>query len=325
MYIDILEVLNLKLPELRIGELRPKIPIIQGGMAVKVSTAKLAAAVANEGGIGIIAATGMTPQELIEEIKKARLLSSGIIGINIMYAVTAFSELFKTALKEGIDLVISGAGFSRDMFSWGREANTPVVPIVSTVKLAKISEKLGAAAVVVEGKEAGGHLGTSYAVEEIFPEVKKNVSIPVIVAGGIIDGQDVARKFKLGADGVQMGTRFAASFESNVADNVKEFYVKAKAKDIMLINSPVGLLGRAIKNKFAEKIVAGTVKPPSECNMCLKNCKANFCIMEALNNAQQGNLEEGLIFSGEFIEKIKSIMSVREIISTLLLEVEASV
>ncbi len=315
----------MKLPELRIGNLKPAIPIMQGGMAVRISTASLAAAVANEGGIGIIAASGMSPQELREEIRQARALSSGIIGINIMYAVTAFAEIFKTALQEGIDLVVSGAGFSRDMFAWGKEANVPVVPIVSTVKLAKISEKLGAQAVVVEGKEAGGHLGTDCSVLEIVPEVKESVRIPVIAAGGIVEGRDMVRAIKSGADGVQIGTRFAASEESNAAANLKEVYIRAGKEDIVLIDSPVGLPGRAIRNAFSERIAAGEVFSPAKCNKCLKSCKGNFCIMKALKNAQQGNLEEGLVFAGEFVDKIKKLMSVKEIIRTLLQEVEVSI
>ena len=312
------------LPKLRIGQLKPALPFVQGGMAVRISTASLAAAVANEGGIGIIAASGMTPQELREEIRKARALSSGIIGINIMFAVAAFADMFKIALQEGIDVVVSGAGFSRDMFTWGREAKVPVVPIVSTVKLAKISEKLGAQAVVVEGKEAGGHLGTTFSVAEIVPEVKKAVSIPVIAAGGIVEGEDIVRAFKYGADGVQMGIRFAASVESNAAQKLKDFYVKSGKQDIVLIDSPVGLPGRALRNEFTEKLNYGKIKPTSKCNKCLKQCKGNFCIMTALENAQQGNLEDGLVFSGEFIEKIDKIMSVKEIIRTLREKVETS-
>ncbi len=314
----------MNLPELRIGRLKPAIPIIQGGMAVRISTAKLAAAVANEGGIGLIAASGMTPRELKEEIRTARSLTKGILGINVMFAVTIFADLFKAAVQEGIDLVVSGAGFSRDMFTWGKETNTPVVPIVSTAKLAKISEKLGAAAVVVEGKEAGGHLGTDYSMLELVPEVKKNVDIPVIAAGGIVEGQDVVNALKLGANGVQIGTRFAASKESNADDKLKEFYIQAQEQDIMLIESPVGLPGRAIRNSFAEKISAGEALSPDRCNQCLKSCKGNFCIMKALNNAQKGNLEEGLVFAGEYVGKIKQILPVKEIIRTLLREVEAA-
>lgn len=313
---------SLKLPELQIGTLRPKLPIIQGGMAVRISTSRLAAAVANEGGIGVIAASGMSTGELREEIRKARSLSPGIIGVNIMFAVSAFTELLKTAIEEKIDLIISGAGFSRDMFPLGKEANIPVVPIVSTDKLAKIAEKLGASAVIVEGKEAGGHLGTVFSMREIVPIVRKAVSIPVIAAGGIVEGKDIVEAFKLGANGVQMGIRFAASQEANGADNLKQVYINADKEDIVIIKSPVGYPGRAIRNEFTERIAKGTLSPHS-CVRCLKECARNFCIMDALKNAQIGNLTEGLVFSGEFVGKIKEILPVKEIIRSLLQEVEA--
>ena len=313
----------MKLPKLQIGLLQPKIPIIQGGMAVKLSTSRLAAAVADEGGIGVIAASGMTTWELRDEIRKARSLSKGIIGVNIMFAVSVFSDLIKTAIEEKIDLIISGAGFSRDMFPLGKEANIPVVPIVSTAKLAAISEKLGAAAVIVEGKEAGGHLGTEKSIREIVPMVKNSVKIPVIAAGGIVDGNDVANAFELGANGVQMGIRFAASVEANGADSLKDVYIRARSEDIVLIDSPVGYPGRAIRNEFTEKISGGKTLPSAGCKQCLKYCARNFCIMESLKNAQKGDLKNGLIFSGQYIEKIREILSVKEIIRSLLQEVEA--
>jgi nitronate monooxygenase len=310
----------LKLPALKIGNLNPKYPIVQGGMAVRISTAPLAAAVANAGGIGIIAATGMSTEELREEIRWARAHSQGIIGINIMFAAREFKKLVFAALDEGIDLVIQGAGFSRDIFTWCKEANTPFVAIVSTGKLAKLAEKLGASAVVVEGKEAGGHLGTTQSLREILPEVRASVSIPIIAAGGIMTAQDMAEVFELGASGVQMGIRFAASVESNAAPNLKEFYVKAKKEDMVIIESPVGLPGRALKNNFTEKILKGY--PPKKCVACLKQCKKNFCIMDALINAQRGNLDEGLIFSGEHIDQINEILPAGEIIRKLVEEFE---
>lgn len=313
----------MELPRLKIGKLSPRYPIIQGGMAVRLSTAPLASAVAQAGGIGLIAATGMSVEELKREIRYAREKTKGIIGINIMFAVTEFKKLVFTALEEGIDLIVQGAGFSRDIFGWCKEANTPMVSIVSTAKLAKISEKLGASAVVVEGKEAGGHLGTDNSLKEILPLVKKAVSIPVIAAGGIVDVYDLKEAFELGADGVQMGIRFAASKEANGADNLKEFYIKASKDDIVIIDSPVGLPGRALKNEFTDKLLAGQIEPTKSCRGCLKKCKRNFCIMDALNNAQQGNLKEGLIFSGESIDKIKDILPAGEIIKNLVKEYEA--
>lgn len=306
----------MKLPELKIGDKIAKVPIVQGGMAIRLSTARLAAAVANEGGIGLIAASGMTNDELRYEIRLARSLTSGIIGINIMVAAKKFSELMKTAIKEGIDLVVAGAGFSRDMFGIGRESGTPIVPIVSSAKLAKISQHLGAAAVVVEGTEAGGHLGTNISIKTLIPEVRSAVSLPVIAAGGILTGQDIVDFIKMGANGVQMGSRFAASEESNAAPALKDFYLKANPKDIVVIQSPVGLPGRAVRNPFSERIMQGPV-PIEHCDNCLKNCKHNFCIIKALERAQQGDVETGLVFAGEYIHKIKEILPVKEIFARL--------
>ncbi|MGL5270826.1 MAG: NAD(P)H-dependent flavin oxidoreductase [Selenomonadaceae bacterium] len=314
----------MKLPELKIGTKIARVPIIQGGMAIRLSTARLAAAVANEGGIGLIAASGMTNEELRYEIRLARSLTAGIIGINIMVAARKFSEIVKTAIDEGIDLVVAGAGFSRDMFGLGKESGTPIVPIVSSVKLAKISQRLGATAIIVEGKEAGGHLGTDVSIKSLIPDIRAAVdpSIPVIAAGGCMSGQDIVDLIKLGANGVQMGSRFAASEESNAAPALKEFYLKATPEDIVVIHSPVGLPGRAVRNPFAEKIMQGPDKV-KQCDSCLKDCKRNFCIIRALIRAQQGDVETGLVFTGEYIHKIKEILPVKEIFSRLQTEIAA--
>ncbi len=312
----------MKLPELRIGNLVARIPVIQGGMAIRLSMAPLAAAVASEGGIGIIAGSGLSIEELKAEIRKARELTKGIIGVNIMFAVREFAELVKAAIEEKIDLIVSGAGFSRDMFAWGKAAGVPVVPIVSTAKLACLAEKLGAAAIVVEGKEAGGHLGTRESMRKILPEVKQAVGIPVIGAGGVIDGGDIAEVMKLGADGVQMGTRFAASEECSASRVFKEHLIRAGDDDVILVESPVGLPGRGVKNEFTDRLTSGEDLRPKKCNACLKHCKGNFCIMQALCSAQQGDLRNGLVFSGERVKKINEILPVKKIFENLLAEVE---
>lgn len=310
----------MKLPELRIGGKVAKVPIVQGGMAIRLSTARLAAAVANQGGIGLIAASGMSEAELRYEIRLAKSLTSGVVGINIMVAARKFTEVVKTAIDEGIDMVVAGAGFSRDMFGLGKESGTPIVPIVSSVKLAKISQRLGAAAIVVEGKEAGGHLGTSSSVRELIPDIRAAVDIPVIAAGGVLHGQDVVDLIKMGANGVQMGSRFATSAEANSAPMLKEFYLKSKPEDVVVIHSPVGLPGRAVRNPFAERVMVENV-PPTVCDNCLKACKHNFCIIRSLIRAQQGDVDTGLVFTGEYISKIKKILSVREIFDQLLAEI----
>jgi len=309
-----------QLKEFKIGDLVPKLPIIQGGMAVRISTANLAAAVAEEGGIGLIAATGMTVDELKKEIEKARDLTKGIIGINIMFAASQFANLVKAAIEEGIDLVVSGAGFSRDMFSWGKAAGVPIVPIVSTPKLAQLSERLGAAAVIVEGKEAGGHLGTAESIKEILPWVKQAVKIPVVAAGGVIDGASIKEAIALGADGVQMGTRFAASKESNASDEFKQMYLEAKPEDVVLIPSPVGLPGQSILNTFVKRIFSGENLKPEMCDGCLKKCSRSFCILKALIRSQEGDTVSGLVFSGARVGEIKDILSVKDIFKKLIRE-----
>jgi len=310
-----------KLPQLKIGDLVPELPIIQGGMAVRISTASLAAAVAEEGGIGLIAATGMGIDELKREIAKARDLTKGIIGINIMFAASQFANLIKTAVEEGIDLIVTGAGFSRDIFSWGKSAGVPIVPIVSTPRLAQLSEKLGAAAVVVEGKEAGGHLGTTESMKDLVPRVKQAVKIPVVAAGGIINGQDIREAVNLGADGVQMGTRFVASEESNASAEFKRMYLQAKPEDVVLIQSPVGYPGRSILNTFVQRLFSGENLKPDKCDNCLKNCSRSFCILKALVRSQQGDTESGLVFSGERVGEIKDILSVKDIFRKLVSEI----
>jgi NAD(P)H-dependent flavin oxidoreductase YrpB (nitropropane dioxygenase family) len=294
-----------------------KIPVIQGGMAVKVSTASLAAAVAEEGGIGVIGGSGLTVAELRDEIREARRRTKGIIGVNIMYAVREFAQLAKAAFEEKIDLLISGAGFSRDMFTWGKEANTPVIPIVSTAKLAKLSEKLGAAAIIVEGSEAGGHLGTDRPLKEILPEVIAAVKIPVIGAGGIIDGFDVAEILKMGAAGVQMGTRFALSEECNAAPEFKKYLLDAKEENTVFVHSPVGMTGRAIVNNFTRMLEKNEDVRPTRCIKCLKNCKENFCIISRLLMAQQGDVQNGLIFIGAKFYKVKEVLSVHQIFENI--------
>lgn len=286
---------------------------MQGGMAIRVSTGELAGAVAREGGIGLIAGSGMEHEELRNEIKKARSIANGgIVGINTMVAASGFLGIMKTAAEAGIDALIAGAGFSRDIFDIGREHGIPVVPIVSSDRVAALAEKLGASAVVVEGSEAGGHLGTDRPARQIFPEVKAAVKIPVLLAGGIIDQKDIIEAYEMGADGVQVGTRFAASFEANVAKPFHDTYLKAKKGDVFRIMSPVGLWGNALPTPFTDKVNSGNFTPPA-CIGCLKKCSRRFCIIQALIDARGGNLEDGLVFAGEHVYRIEEILSVKEI------------
>ncbi|MFH1683999.1 MAG: nitronate monooxygenase [Candidatus Margulisiibacteriota bacterium] len=315
----------MQLPELKIANFTAKVPIIQGGMAIRISTGELAGAVAAAGGIGVIGASGMTFDELASEIRLARAKAKGgIIGINIMFAAREFWGIVKTAIQEKIDLVFVGAGFSRDIFKVGQENNTPIVPIVSSARLAKTSERLGAAAIVVEGTEAGGHLGTDRPIREILPEVRRATSLPVIAAGGLTNGRDIAEMFKLGANGVQLATRFVLSTECNAALPYKKRYQTATKDDVVKISSPVGLPGRALKTAFVEKLLSIGAPKPVGCDFCLKNCSLEYCIIQALLNSQKGDIDNGIVFSGANVWKIKdrSIKPAAEIIKELVKETE---
>ncbi len=317
----------MKLPQLKIANLTAQLPIIQGGMAVRVSTGALAGAVAATGAVGVIGASGMAFDELAKEIKIAReQAKGGIVGANIMFAAREFVGLVATAIKEKIDFITSGAGYSRDLFKMGLSAGVPIVPIVSSARLAQMAQKDGASAIVVEAKEAGGHLGTDRPIRELFPEVKQAVKgIPVIAAGGIIDGRDIVEIMKMGADGVQMATRFVLSEECNVPKAFKEVYQRAKKEDVILISSPVGLPGRALRTALSEKILKHQAPKPEGCDYCLKKCSLEYCIVQALIKAQQGDVEHGVVFSGEHVYKIKdrSIKPAAKIIEELVKEVEA--
>jgi NAD(P)H-dependent flavin oxidoreductase YrpB (nitropropane dioxygenase family) len=290
-------------------------------MAVRISLAPLAAAVAREGGIGIIAGSGLTPDELRKEIREAReTAEGGVIGVNIMVAVRNFAELVKAAIDEKIDLVISGAGFSRDVFEWTREADIPMVPIVGSPRVAQLSEKFGAAAVVVEGFDAGGHLGTDKPVRELLPSILESVAIPVIAAGNIVTGRDIREVLGMGAAGVQMGTRFGATAESSASDAFKKMYVDAVEEDMVLVSSPVGLPGRSLRNPLTERLAAGVEPRIERCIVCLKKCGKQFCIMDKLVKAQTGDVEDGLVFTGAGIGRIHDIPTVHELMERLVSE-----
>ncbi len=359
--------MNFKIPRLKIDKLDVKIPIIQGGMGVGISLSGLASAVANEGGIGVIAAgIGMLEPDfnknfreankraLRKEIRKAKEITDGMVGVNIMVALSDFDELSLVAVEEGADLIFLGAGLPLKKpeilpLDRSRKVSTKICPIVSSARAAKIIFQYWAKnyshvpdAVVVEGPLAGGHLGfkkeqindPDYRLEKIVPEVisvlktfeqQFNKSIPVIAAGGIYTGADIYKYLQLGAQGVQMATRFVATYECDASIEFKETYIKCQKDDIVIIDSPVGLPGRSIRNTFIDKVYAG-VKKPFKCPWkCLRTCdfrKVPYCIALALTNAQKGRLEDGFAFCGANAYRVDKIVSVKELIKTLLDEYE---
>ncbi len=322
-----------KLPNLKIGNVFAKLPIIQGGMAVRVSLHNLAGNVAKEGGVGIIAVSGMKDTEEVKsEIRKAREISgnNGAIGINIMGVVGRFKELVKAAVEEKIDLIIQGAGFRKDVFDIAKEGNVPVFAIASSAKVAKRAEDSGASAVIIEGSDAGGHLGFPeghpfrHAID-IVREVVKEVKIPVIAAGGVFNGKDIVDMLRAGASGVQMATRFVATEECDADLKFKETYLKAKEEDIVIIHSPVGLPGRAIRTPFVEKLLKGEAPKVNlaECEGCIGPvCDKSYCILKALENARKGDLENGLVFAGANAWRIDKIVKVKDLIKELVDEAE---
>ena len=348
----------MQLPALHIGDLIAKIPIIQGGMGVGISLSGLASAVANEGGIGVIAAAmigmgepdiGSNPLEaniraLKNEIRKARALTKGLLGVNIMVALTHFSNLVIAAIEEGIDFIFSGAGLPLDLPKYlGRRGKPKLVPIVSSGRAAEVLCKKWARlsylpdAFVVEGPMAGGHLGLKpeqifapeFTLEKLVTEVLVAVkpfeaecgrAIPVIAAGGVYTGADIRKFLKMGAAGVQMATRFVATHECDASPEFKQAYINASKEDIVIINSPVGLPGRAINNEFLEAVKRGE-KIPFTCPYhCIRTCdhrQSPYCIALALIQAKRGNLKRGFVFSGQNAYRVDRIISVKELIRTI--------
>lgn len=344
---------------LKIGDLLARVPIVQGGMGVGISMSRLASAVANEGGIGVISAAGLglvykehsndfdkaTLWGLKEELRKAREATKGIVGVNIMVAMTDFANLVKTAIANKADIIFSGAGLPLNLPSFLTEgAKTKLAPIVSSARALKVICRRWLSeynylpdAVVVEGPKAGGHLGFSreqladpaYSLEQIVPEVvttvreleqQHNCKIPVIAGGGIYSGEDIYNITSLGADAVQMGTRFVTTEECDASDAFKQCYLDAKEEDIEIIQSPVGLPGRAIHNSFLDKVKEGLKRPKACPFNCIKTCnfeQSPYCIMLALYNAFRGRLEQGYAFCGSNAWRTDRIVSVRELFRTL--------
>lgn len=338
--------------ELKIGNLCPRIPVIQGGMGVGVSLSNLAGAVAATGGIGVISTAQIgfrSPdfaknpiecnlQAVGDEIKKARQKADGgIVGVNIMVATRRYEDYVKAAAAAGADLIISGAGLPMTLPEICGAAK--IAPIVSSTKALRVianhwRKKYDRKPdlVVIEGPLAGGHLGFSkedidaYTItgeKDYDAEIKSiialadELAVPVVVAGGVYDRKDMDHYLALGAKGVQIATRFVTTKECDASDAYKQAYIKAKKEDIVIVKSPVGMPGRAIHNTFLDKVNAGE-RFMRGCRQCIVTCKpdtAPYCITEALINAVEGRLDEGLIFCGSNAyraDKIETVANIME-------------
>lgn len=350
----------MQMKPLVIGDLKAKIPIIQGGMGVGVSRSRLAGSVAREGAIGIISTAQIGYDEpdfdkhqidtnltaIKKHLKLAKdIAMGGIVGVNIMVATKQFERYVKAACEGGADVIISGAGLPVSLPELVKGFKTKIAPIVSSIKAASVILKLWdkkynttADFLVIEGPRAGGHLGFSKEqldhIEELDYdtemkgiieckkeyELKYNKAIPVIIAGGIFDKEDIHHAFDLGADGVQIATRFVVTEECDASQEYKDAYLEAKEEDVTIVISPVGMPGRAIMNPFL-KSVKGNKIAITKCFNCLEHCNPKetpYCITKALINAVSGNIKEGLIFCGDNVHRLKSMTTVKNLLDELI-------
>ena len=336
-----------QVPSLKIGQLEINPPIIQGGMGVRVSGSGLASAVANEGCAGIIASVGLggfeyarasdfvkiNNEALRERIRTARSLSKGVIGVNVMVVLSNYEQLVQVCVDEKVDMIICGSGLPLDLPKLTAGSGIKLIPIVSSARAFSIIYR--------KWKQnynhvplAGGHLGydfkqlvegtaptLEYLVKELVDYVKTlDEEIPVIAAGGIYTGEDIARFLKIGAAGVQMATRFVCTHECDVAESFKQAYIHAKKEDITIIKSPVGLPGRVIENSFVDKIKAGETIPFKCPHHCLRSCDpkvAPYCIAKVLVTASKGELIDSFVFAGANAYRCTEIVSVKELIDEL--------
>lgn len=341
-----------------VGNKVATLPIVQGGMGIGISLANLASAVANEGGIGVISAAGVgmfdkqsddfnqnNVDGLKREIRRAQEMTDGLLGVNIMVALTNFDDLAKASIEAGIDFIFAGAGLPLSLPGLLEgNTHTKLVPIISSGRGAKIITQKWLRkydylpdAFVLEGPKAGGHLGfkneqiedEEYDLKNLLKDVLEallpfeeqyNKKIPVIAGGGIYDGSDIKYFLDNGASAVQMATRFVTTKECDASDGFKQSYIDAKEEDIVIIKSPVGLPGRAINNPYLEDVKAGLKNPftcPYDCIITCKKEEAPYCITLALINAKKGKMRNGFAFAGSNAYKADKIVSVKELVDTL--------
>ncbi|MBN2612492.1 MAG: nitronate monooxygenase [Bacteroidales bacterium] len=339
----------------QIGDLTIPILIVQGGMGIGISLSRLASAVASAGGIGTIAAVGVglidgvpgrtfrqnNIDGVIKEIRMARKLSTGVLAVNIVSVLTNFSELVATAIKEKIDIIFSGTALPLNLPKYKiKGSKTKLVAIVSSVRAAMLTARKWfqhhhyvPEAFVLEGPEAGSHLGFSYydsagkkfSLEELVADMvpfAKELSVahekpvPVIAGGGITSGRQIRKIIELSASAVQLGSSFIATKECGASERFKQVIISSEEKKIRLIKSPLGMPGRAIENDFILAAESGE-KHPDRCKYnCIKSCNTKtteYCIAEALLSAYRGNFKSGFVFSGANAHLINSFTTVEEV------------
>jgi nitronate monooxygenase len=349
------------LPDLVIGDLVINPPIIQGGMGVRVSSSGLVSAVSNEGALGVVASVGLSEEladmspsyparaeiGLRQSIQKTRTLTSRPFGVNIMCALTNYDNLAQLAGDEGVAAIISGAGLPMRLPGLVSDTRVKLIPIVSSARAAGLicrtwQRRFGRLpdAIVVEGPLAGGHLGFSHEeienldnlrlerlVVEVLVVAREFGGIPVVAAGGIYDGNDIARFLRLGAAGVQMATRFVCTHECDASDAYKQAFIDCRKEDIAVIHSPVGMPARVIKNDFVERYLEGervNFGCPYHCLVTCEPAVAGYCIAQALVASYRGQMDKGYAMCGANAWRCDRIVSVHELIEELVSETVAA-
>jgi nitronate monooxygenase len=352
----------LKLKPLIIGDLEFKVPIVQGAMGVKISTSSLVSSVSNLNAAGTLSSIALaydteeneknyiqaSNKALIKEITSTKTLTKNPFGCNILFALSNYEELVINSVKAKVDFIVSGAGLPLDLPKLVYMNDVKLIPIVSSAKALNIIIKKWLKtynklpdAVIVEGPLAGGHLGFSLenlkakshkSLKEITKDVislcdeiekTKFKKIPVIAAGGVFSGKDIAEFLSIGAAGVQIATRFVLTKECTVSDRFKECYINASEDDVSFIKSPVGMPGRVINTKFSEEVNKGINKPFTCHYKCLKTCNpstAPFCIANALFNAYKGDIDNSIIFAGHNVYKLNKLTTSYDLINELVEE-----
>ena len=291
-----------------------KYPVIQGGMAW-VAEYHLAAAVSNAGGLGIIGAASAPPEVVREQIREAKKLTDKPFGVNVMLLNPNAAEVAQIVIEEGVKVVTTGAGNPGKFMDAWKQAGVVVIPVVASVAMARMMERGGADAVIAEGMESGGHIGAQTTMT-LVPQVADAVKIPVIAAGGIADGRGMAAAFMLGAEAVQMGTRFVASKEAVVHENYKQLVIKAKDIDTRVTGRTTGHPVRAIRNEMTRHYLE------------LEKEGAPFEELEKLTlgglrrAVVDGDVKTGSVMSGQIAGMVKDEKSCKEIIEQMMNEME---